>query len=173
MKILILLPPKDFRDESMASIKLFLDKWSVSYEVATYGLKDCVGSHGAIYKTNIDANKVGTQDYNAIFLVDGEGVETFKLYDYRPLLDLIVKFNMHGKIIGAIGNAQKILARANIIKDKKMAIPQDEETKRLVMLFRGVPSENEFEISGNLFTVRSQIQLQSGMQGILSYLGVF
>ncbi len=170
---MVLIPPKDFRDESMASIKLFLDKWSVPYDIATYGLKDCVGSHGAVYKPNLDANKVAVQDYSGMLLVDGEGIDTFKLYDYRPLLDLVVRFNSNSKIIGAVGNAQKIIARANIIKDKRMAAPQDEEIRRLVLLFRGVPSENGFEISGNIFTVRSQDQLQEGMQGVLSYLGVF
>jgi putative intracellular protease/amidase len=173
MKLLLLLTPKDFRDESIATIKLFLDKWNVPYEIATYGLKDCVGSHGATYKPTVDANKALVSDYDGIVIIDGEGIEGFRMYEYRPLLDLLMKFNANNKIIGAIGNSQKVLARANIINGKKIAIFNDEETKRLVLLFHGIPSENDFELSGNILTVKDSALIQQAIQGILSQLGVF
>lgn len=173
MKLLILLSPKDFKDESMDTIKLFLDKWQVRYDIASYSTKDCVGYHGAVYKPSVNADSVSVSDYDGLMLIDGNGVELYKFYDYRPLLDLVMKFNNANKTIGAIGNAQKIIARANVIKDKRIATSPDEETKRLVILFHGVPSENDFEMSGNIFTVKKSANLQQAMQVVLSHFGVF
>ena len=49
MRVVMLIPPKDFRDESVSSIKNMLEKWGVEVVLASYSKKECVGSHGAVY----------------------------------------------------------------------------------------------------------------------------
>ena len=105
-------------------------------------------------------------------LVDGNGIETYKIYEYRPLLDLVMKFNDSRKHIIAVGNAVKVLAKANIVKGKSVAMPDDNEIKRLVLLFHGVPSSEDLSIADNLVTVKDSEYLEESMGKILAHLGV-
>jgi len=172
MRFAIFIAPKDFKDETVSMLKTIFDKWGVEYSIASYANKDCVGYHGAIYKPDINAAKVSPVDFDGIVLVDGMGFEDYRLFEYRPLLDTLTIFNQYGKYIGAINNAIKAVARANIIRDRKVAMPQDEETKRMILLFHGIPSEENMEIAGNLVTIRSSTNLEVSLRELLQRLGI-
>ncbi len=171
MRFLIFIPPKDFRDESVSIVKLFFDKWDVDYKITSYTSGDCIGSHGAVYRPDIHASKVSSEEYDGIVLIDGNGVDLYKLYDYRPLLDLMLKFNNARRYIISISNAAKIPARANIVKDKRVST-DDKETVRLVNLFHGVPSGSKFELAGNLISIKSSSDIEESMQMVLQHIGV-
>jgi hypothetical protein len=171
MRFLIFVPPKEFRDESVSLVKLFFDKWGIDYSVSSYTSSDCVGSHGAVYKPDINTSRVSSEDYNGIVLIDGNGIDLYKLYDYRPLLDLLLRFNNAKKFIVGIDNAVKIPARANIVKDRPVAT-DDKETIRLVKLFHGVPSANVLELSGNLITIKKASDVEDSMPKVLEHIGV-
>lgn len=172
MKLLLFITPHEFRDESLSTVRTFLDKWGISYTITSYSNKDCVGSHGAVCKIGINTGKAAPEDYDGILLIDGNGIDAYKIHDFRPMLDLLLKFNEKNKSIIAIENAVKVPARANIIKGRKIATPPDAETKRLVQLFHGTPTDEALEISGNIMTVRDHRALEEPMQRILAHLGV-
>ena len=170
MKFLVFIAPNNFRDETVSTIKVFFERWGVDYDISSYSKKECVGAHGAVYNPSINTNVAAVANYDGIVLVDGNGVEDYKLYEYRPLLDLLLKFNSQNKIIGAVNNAIKVVARANIINGKKVAVPEDIETKRTVLLFHGVPSEKNVEISGNIVTIKGG-SLEEQVQELLQHIG--
>jgi len=172
MKFLIFITPHEFRDESLSTVRLFLDKWNIGYSISSYSNKDCIGSHGQVCKVDMNTGKAKAEDFDGIILVDGKGIEAYKIYDFRPLLDLLMKFNEKKKTIIAIENALKIPARANIIKGRKIAMPDDEEAKRLVQLFHGIPSGEKVEVSENIISVRDHKDLESSMRTIVEHLGV-
>jgi putative intracellular protease/amidase len=172
MKLLIFITPHEFRDESLSTVRLFFDKWNVGYSISSYSNKDCVGSHGVVCKTDINTGKAQADDFDGVVLIDGKGIESYKIYDFRPLLDLMTKFNDRKKPIITIENSIKIPARANIIKGRKIAMPDDQESKRLVELFHGVPSEGAVEVADNLISIRSHQELEGAMQTVLARLGV-
>jgi putative intracellular protease/amidase len=115
---------------------------------------------------------VKPDEFDGILIVDGSGIEKYELYDYRPLLDIVYNMSRMGKFVAAVGNGIKIVARANIIKDRKIAMPNDEETKKLVILFHGVPSEKSIEVSGNIYTIKDSDNLETTMPYMLQRLGV-
>jgi putative intracellular protease/amidase len=172
MKFAIFIAPKDFKDETVSMLKTMFDKWGIEYSIASYANKDCVGYHGAVYKPDMNAAKISPNDFDGILLVDGKGFEDYRLFEYRPLLDTLIIFNERGKYIGAINNSIKAVARANIIKNKKVAMPQDEEMRRLILLFHGIPSEENIEISGNLVTIKNSTALEVPLRTLLQSLGV-
>ncbi len=172
MKFAIFIAPKDFRDETVAMLKTFFDKWGIQYSIASYANKECVGYHGAIYKPDLNAARISPMDFDGIVLVDGKGFDDYRLFEYRPLLDTITLFNERGKYIGAISNSIKAVARANVIKDKKVSMPQDEETKRLIMLFHGIPSEENIEVAKNIITIRASSGLEIPLGEMLKHIGV-
>jgi len=173
MKFLIFIPPKDFKDESLSLIRLFFDKWDVKYDISSYTSSDCVGMHGAVTTPKIHTGRVSHAEYNGIVLIYGNGVDSYKLYDYRPLLDLMLNFESSKKFIIGVNGSAKIPARANIVKNKNIAMSSDDkETLRLVTLFHGIPSEKDFELAGNLITIKSSGHIENSMQKILEHIGV-
>ncbi len=172
MRPLIFIAPNDFRDETLNGLRLFFDKWGVKYALTSYSKKDCNGSHGAIAKLDVNTNNVDASGYDGIIIVDGKGIDTYKLYEFRPLMDLVLKFVKSGKFVAAVGNGIKVLAKTNVIKDRKIATPEDEETKRLVLLFHGIPSKEGVEVAGNILTIRDSSNLDATIPKMLEGLGL-
>lgn len=171
MRFLIFIPPKDFRDESLSMVKLFFDKWGIHYMVTSYSSADAVGLHGAVVRPDINTSRVNYDEYDGIVLIDGTGSDDYKLYDYRPLLDLMLMLNQKKRYIISINNTAKIPARANIVNNVRIST-DDEESKRLVRLFHGVPSEKPLEMNGNLITIRNSKDIEESMQVILERIGI-
>ena len=172
MKILIFIAPNDYKDETLEKLKLLLSKWGVKYVISSYSKKECRGYHGAVCMPDVNTNSVSTEDYDGLIIVDGKGIDSYKLYDFRPLLDLVLKFGASKKQVCAIGNSVKVLARANIVKGIKVATPDDEEAKRLVLLFHGIPTNDAYAINENISTIRDSNNMDSAVLEVLSRLGV-
>ena len=171
MKVAILVSPKDFKDESLSSLRLMLDKWGVESVLTSYSTHELVGYHGAVYNADINAAKVAPYDFDAIILIDGKGVDEYKLYDFRQLLDTIKLFSIQKKMIAAIGNSIKIIARANIISNVKIAMPKDEDTQRLVILYHGTPSKEDPEFDKNILTLGNDDKMLDFSNLLLKKLG--
>ncbi|MGC8710251.1 MAG: DJ-1/PfpI family protein [Candidatus Micrarchaeia archaeon] len=172
MKIAIVIPPKDFRDESISVIKLILEKWGIQDVITSYTAKECVGKHGAVYKPAINTVKVTPQEFDGIILIDGEGIESYRLYDFRPLLDLVRDFSAEKKVIAGIGNAVKIIARANVIADAKISAQTDEESQRLIRIYHGINSEEAVEFDKNILTARNAEDAEAFAQMLVKKLKV-
>ena len=172
MTVLVFVAPKGFRDESLNSVKLFLSKWGVDYKIASYTGHECTGSHGAVVKPDVHGTKISAQDYTGLVLVDGEGIEGYKIYEYRPMLDLVLNFNNSRKPIIAIGNAIKVPSRANVIMGKKVSVTHDAEANRLLMLFHGIPSKEPFEVADNLVTIGRPEDIAVSMPKVLELISV-
>jgi putative intracellular protease/amidase len=172
MKFLVFIAPNNYKDETLSIVRMFFDRWGVQYAISSYSTKPCVGVHGATVNSDINTAKVSAADYDGVVLVDGKGVDDYKLFEYRPLLDLILHFNESKKLVCAVDSAIKVVARANIIKGRNIATPQDEEAKRVVQLFHGAPTDKSIEISGNVVTIRSSQNMEGSMQELLKHIGV-
>jgi putative intracellular protease/amidase len=170
MRLAIFIPQKDFKDESLSLIKLIFDKWGVQYSIAAYG-KGGVGTHGALVKADIRPEEMTTDQFDGIVFVDGKGIDDQKVYDYRPLLEIVMRFNEANKYVIAVGNAVKIPCRANIVKARKVAVG-DEETMRLARLFYGIPSPNPVEGMGNLVTIKNSKAIEDSMEQWLAFIGL-
>lgn len=165
MKVALLIAPRQFRDESVSHSMPMLQKWGATPTIVSYSTKDCVGTRGAVYKVGLNAGRMHPDDFDAIVLVDGPGIDTYKLYDFRPLLDMVRLFLDKGKTVAVMGNAVKILARANVINGVKLALPKDAESKRLALLYRGVESDKPLEMDRNIISLNddSMVEQMTGM----------
>ncbi len=172
MKAAIIVPNSEFRDEAVSMSKLIFGKWGVDAHVIAESMAACRGSHGAVYKAEGTIDALDPNAYNAIILVDGEGINTQKLYDNRKLADTLKKFNAAEKPICAIGNAVKILARANVIDGKKIAVPDNEEIQRIVGIYRGLPTKEKLVFDKNIVTLRDDDSIQQALSLILAHLGM-
>ncbi len=172
MKVAMLIAPKDFRDESVSTLKMMFDKWDVQTVITSYSTHDCVGSHGAVYKPDLNSARINPDDFDALLLIDGNGIDSYKLYDFRPLLDTVKLFSMRAKPIAALGNAIKIIARANVVSGVKTSMPRDEETRRLVILYHGVASKEDMDFDRNIATLGNSDKVLDFASFLLHKLGV-
>lgn len=172
MRVAIVIPQRGFKDESLSIVKEMLDKWHVEPVVASYFSGDCVGYHGAVIKPDQNAALVKYSDFDALLLIDGPGIDQYKLFDFRTLLDTVKLFNSNGKIVGAIGNAVKIIARANIVANTRIAAPRDDETKRLAVLFRAILTDASLEFDRNVLTTGDPQQAGRFSIMLLKELGI-
>ncbi len=160
MRFLVYVPQTEFTDETLSTVELFLNKWGIGYDVASLGVGFCNGVRGARRKVDLDLSSAMKEEYDGIIITDGKGIETFRTYEYRPFLDFITALNNDKKFICAVNNGIKVLARANIVRDRKIAA-SERSTRDMVALFRGVPSARGVEISENVITVDSSAGLEA------------
>ncbi len=172
MKAVVFIAKQEFKDETLASIRSMLKKWGVDYDISSYSSSECVGYHGAVCKPDINASSIRSADYDAIILVDGPGVDKHRLFEYRPLLDIVRDFFSQKKPVLGIGNAVKIIARTNIIRDAKMAMPADKEVENMIRLYSGVITRNSVESSNGIITARGSSDSMEAAIRLLEKLGL-
>lgn len=155
MKVAIIVPPKNFSDETLSALLLVFRKWNVDVIISSYTTSECVGLHGAVYKPSINTAKLNPSDYSALLLVDGPGVESYRLQDFKPMIDLTKQFITQGKIVGAVGNAVKIFIRANGFTSGRISSQDSDEVKGFAITSRYIVTDRNVEVYKNLVTARN------------------
>ena len=124
-KVLMVIAPKNFRDEELFETKSELEKTGNSVTVASTTLNECVGMLGGKAKPGILIDKVKAEDFDALVFVGGTGSTAY--FNNRFALGLARKFSNSGKAIAAICMAPSILANAGLLKGKKATSFPSEE----------------------------------------------
>lgn len=166
MKVLIFVSPSNFKDDQLKMARLFLDKWGIGYDVASYTSSEAKGSQGHVQRININMSSAIPSNYNGIIIIGGHGIENYKLYEYRPLLDTLMVFNRNRKLVCGIGSGIRPIVRANIVRDRRVAHNGDKALVDSIRLFHGIPSEKGVESDGGIITVsdREASHIEEGMQ---------
>ncbi len=152
MKVAVIIPPKNFTDETLSAVLLVLRKWDVEPVISSYTTSECVGLHGARYSSDINTAKMNPADYDAVLLIDGPGVESYKLPEFKPMLDLVKKFINDGKVIGAVGNSVKVFIRANGFTPGRISMQRNKEIENFARTSRYLVTANGVEVYKNLIT---------------------
>ncbi len=152
MKVAIIVPPKNFSDETLSKLLLVLHKWNIDVTLSSYTTSQCIGLHGAIYTPDVNTAKLNPLDYSALLLVDGPGVDSYRLQDFKPLIDLTKLFIKENKIIGAFGNSVKIFIRANGFTPGKISAQESAEVRSFAATSRYVVTDKGVEVYKNLIT---------------------
>ena len=171
MRIALVIAPRGFKDESVAAAREMFKKWGIETVIASFTSNECTGYHGATCMPDMNVGRIDASQFDAIVLIDGPGVDQYKLYDVRPLLDVVKIFSGNKKLICGMNNSIKIMARANVVANTRLAMPKDEETRRLVELYKGIPSSKSIEFDNNLLTANDSSQAYQFMDLLLEKLG--
>ncbi len=172
MKVALIIAPKDFKDETLAKACGMLNRWKVETALASLSARGCTGAHGAEYNASCQIKELRPGELDAILVVDGEGFESFKLYDHMPLLDLMRELSSRGKVVAGIGVGVKAIAKANIVSGKKIAVRKNTEAERMVRLYKGVPSDEEIEAGSSIMSLSNSQRTEEFVGLMLDRLGV-
>ncbi len=119
-KVLIIIAPKDFRDEELLVPLEMLRKAGANVTVASLKKGVAEGMLGTKFEVNYTIEEVDPDEYDAILFAGGVGATVYFHNDY--VLNMVRKEYENGKIIGAICIAPVILANAGILNGKKATV---------------------------------------------------
>lgn len=125
MRILMIVAPKDFRDEEFLEPKEIFDRAGAEVTISSKGVTEATGKLEARIKIDKDLSEVSFADYDAVVFVGGPGSATY--FDDQTALNLAREAAEKNKIIGAICIAPSILANSGILKGKRATAFASEE----------------------------------------------
>jgi protease I len=119
-KILMVVAPKNFREEEFSEPKKVFENNGLNVSVASKGTAHATGIFGSKVEVDIDIEDVNVNEYDAVVFVGGGGSSIY--YDNQLALNIAKESYEKGKIVAAICIAPGILAKAGILNGKKATI---------------------------------------------------
>jgi len=116
-KILMIIAPRDFRDEEYLRPRKVFEKYGYEVVVASSSLAESSGMLGLKAKPDIALKDVRAADYKAVVFVGGKGAQVF--WEDKMAHRLAQDFFGRDKIVAAICIAPVILANAGILEGSK------------------------------------------------------
>lgn len=116
-RALIVIPNEDFQDESLNRFGAKMDEVEIITHIAAPLKKTCTGMLGSKIEPDFALLNVDPAIYAALFFVGGEG--TKNLWEDYLAISLAQTFDFAKKYIFACNTAPMILARAQLLKQRK------------------------------------------------------
>jgi len=121
-KILLIIAPKDFRDEELFVTKEVLDGKGYQTEIASLKKEVIKGMLGGEAKPDLtlDEAALRLKDYSAVVFIGGSGAMTY--FENDLALEIAKTAHKEGKVVAAICIAPIILANAGILEGKEATV---------------------------------------------------
>lgn len=116
-KILMVVAPKNFRDEEFMEPRDVFEAAGADVTVASKGTDSASGMLGAIVTVDMDISEANVDDYDAVVFVGGSGSSVY--FNDKTAQELAKNAYESGKVIGAICIAPSILANAGLLEGKR------------------------------------------------------
>jgi protease I len=146
--VLIVIAPKDFRDEEFKEPYNLLKGAGINLNIASIDTNPAKGMLGMVVKPELTLDMVNPDSFDALIICGGVGCQV--LWDDTTLRHIVNSFNDAKKTIAAICIAPVVLARAGILKDKNVtAYPS---VKNEFIKYGATYTGSDVEVSGNIIT---------------------
>jgi len=122
-KVLLVIAPKDFRDEELLDTRRVLESAGAVVTVASRTTAESRGMFGARAKPDLALDRTRATDYDAVVFVGGSGSKTY--FDDPSAHALAREAAGAGRLVGAICIAPSILARAGLLRGRKATVWDD------------------------------------------------
>jgi protease I len=126
-KVVMIIAPRNFRDEELLQPKNILTENGVEVKVASTSLETAKGMLGAEVKPDLLVTQIKPEDWDAIILVGGGGASEY--WDDLSIHSMLNEAVKQNKIVGAICIAPVTLANAGILSGKKATVFASETQK--------------------------------------------
>lgn len=115
--VLMVVAPKDFRDEELVEPREVLELHGYDVEIASEKVETAKGKLGEEVDVDTDLHDVDSADLIALVFVGGSGSK--KYFTNAKALLLAKEAAEQGKVVAAICIAPSILANAGVLKGKR------------------------------------------------------
>jgi protease I len=155
-KVAIIIASENFRDEEYFITKEVLEKKGISVKTVCNKTK-AIGKFGGEAKADILINDFNVDDFDAVIFAGGNGA--VKLLDNELSYGIIRRAMITKKIIAAICIAPTILAKAGILKNKRVTVwsnDMDKSAIKIIQLNDGIyERKNAIVKDGNIITAEN------------------
>ncbi|UZE92349.1 MAG: DJ-1/PfpI family protein [Methanosarcinales archaeon] len=119
-KVLILIAPKDFRDEEFQESFDACKNAGFDVTVASLTTDVCVGMFGVRVTPDCGIDEVDASQFDAIIVVGGSGTPVLK--QYPKVLQIIQNAAAQNKILAAICLGPIVFAKAGVLRGKRATV---------------------------------------------------
>jgi protease I len=120
-KALMIIAPRNFRDEEFREPKAILEKAGVKIVVASTDAGTAKGMFGTQVVPNTTVDKVDPEGFDAVVVVGGGGSQTY-LWNNTQVHKIVQALNQKGGIVAAICISPAVLAKAGLLKGRKATV---------------------------------------------------
>jgi len=153
-KVLMVIAPKDFRDEELFEPMAVFKSNGLEVDVVSTTKGECVGMLGnkiTVEKTIYDIN---ADEYDAIVIVGGMGSKEY-LWNNERLIELVKEFYNQNKVVSAICLSPVVLAKAGVLNGKKATVYPAPEAIEELKKGGAIYEDKGVVIDGNVVTAKS------------------
>lgn len=147
---LFIIAPKNFRDEELFHPLAVLEKAEIVCMIASLEVGKCIGSKGGEIEAQIGINQINAEDFDAVIFIGGGGSEIY--FENAAAQLLAKKAFASEKIVAAICAAPVILAKAGILKGKKVTCFSAEEFEKALEENGAILTRSDLEVDGKIIT---------------------
>lgn len=144
-KVLMIIAPRDFRDEEFSETKKALEDVGAEVTVANSTGQAAKGMFGTIVTPDKNFYNINVNEYDAIVFIGGSGTAVY--HNNKQAISLAKEFYNAGKLVAAICIAPTILVNAGILDGKKAtAFPSERSNINAVGTYTGSSVEQDGKI---------------------------
>src|SRR3989304_9499134 len=150
-KILIVIAPKNFRDEELNHPKEIFEKEGAKVTIGCKQMGKCSGMLGAAATPDILIKDAKADDYDAVIVVGGNGSPEH-LWNDSQLYKVIQDADKSGKVVAAICLSGAVLAKAGVLKNREATVYETPESLKELQNGGGGGLKKEVVILGEGIT---------------------
>jgi protease I len=120
-KVILVIPPTQFRDEEFFEPKKILEDEGAKIVVASTTARICRGMKGGTAHAEIAIADAKAEDYAALVLCGGSSVPEF-FWNDKKLQELVTAMASAGKIVAAICLSTVVLAKAKLLAGREATV---------------------------------------------------
>ncbi|ENN96522.1 Pfpi family intracellular protease [Methanocaldococcus villosus KIN24-T80] len=169
-KILMVIAPKDFRDEELFIPMEVFKEHGYGVDVVSTQKGTCVGMLGGKIEVDKTIYEINPNDYIAIVIPGGIGSKEY-LWNNEKLLELVREFYRENKTVAAICLSPVVLARAGVLKDKKATVFPTKEAIEELKKYGAEYVDEGVVIDGKIVTGKSPEYAKDFALAIIKTLG--
>jgi protease I len=165
--VVMIIAPKDFRDEELTEPKKIFEQAGVAVKVASSTLGRVTGMNGETVTPDLPIAKINVMNFDAIVFVGGTGAQVY--FNSKAIHELVRTAYDNKKVIGAICIAPTILANAGVLNGKKATCYPSEASS---LRNRGAYyTGSEIEIADKIVTANGPSAARDFARIILALMG--
>lgn len=150
-KVLMIVAPRDFRDEEFREPKAILEKGGVKVVVASTAAGTATGMFGMRVLPDITVDEVNPTEFDGVILVGGSGSQTY-LWDNSRIHKIVQTLHQRGCLVAAICISPVILAKAGLLKGRKATVFPSATTLNELKKAGALTSDAPVVVDGKIIT---------------------
>jgi len=169
MKALMVLAPKNFRDEEYRTPALKLERAGITVHVAGPTSGPYTGMLGKVVSPDLTLEQVNVDDYDAVVLVGGSGSKDY-LWNNNRLMGIINEAHKKNKVVASICLSGAVLATAGILRGRRATVSPTGESIRLLKWNGADYVKKGVVVDGNIITAEGPADSELFAEAIIESL---